>query len=337
MRVSTSEFASLKKQKYLVFDQYDFEKESYFDKKGNERFVRRVNGKWVATAMDDPETSPIYLKEQDLKRYSFSLQPLLAEIKAQNALAKNIDRITPRVYFIGEKTILQNNLSVFSAFLGDDEQAEAELLGLRPKISKAEKVLVLCPNYVITSQDLLARLAGQNMACLTFDEAFNDKRYTIDFDRARFEAVAGEVPRLTPAQINDYSRHKYLCHDRLHIPGTSPRKRSNDLVINDHTIKMPDASFKLLMLLVMELKKGEGGWLTIHTEKGQYQIFDRLRKPMEGSLLKKDAGKFIENDGSKRYRISTHPNFVSYDRGTLLNHTESEVQELAKKMSKASK
>ncbi|MBI4733624.1 MAG: hypothetical protein HY779_02190 [Rubrobacteridae bacterium] len=78
--ISSAGFASLKKQKYLVFDQYDFEKESYFDNQGNERFIRKVNGKWIATSTDDPEISPIYLTEKDLNRHSFSVEPLLAEI-----------------------------------------------------------------------------------------------------------------------------------------------------------------------------------------------------------------------------------------------------------------
>ncbi len=56
------------------------------------------------------------------------------------------------------------------------------------------------------------------------------------------------------------------------------------------------------------------------------------RKPAEGSLLEKDAKNLIENDGSKRYRISTHPDFVTYDRDNLLKH--SDVQVLAKKLPK---
>lgn len=51
---------------------------------------------------------------------------------------------------------------------------------------------------------------------------------------------------------------------------------------------------------------------------------------MEGGLLEKDAKKFIENDGSKRYRISTLPDFVTYDRGNLLKHSEVEGQNLLK-------
>ena len=46
------------------------------------------------------------------------------------------------------------------------------------------------------------------------------------------------------------------------------------------------------------------------TEAGQHQKFDRLRQSLEGSLLGKDAKKFIENNGSKGWRISTHPDFV---------------------------
>ena len=46
-------------------------------------------------------------------------------------------------------------------------------------------------------------------------------------------------------------------------------KRSNDLSVNGHAIKMPDASFKMLIELVVELKKGKGGWLTIYTEEGE--------------------------------------------------------------------
>lgn len=328
-RVFSSEFASLKKQKYLVFDQYDFEKDCYFDKKGNERFIRKVNGKWIASSMEDPEISPIYLTEKDLNRYSFNIQPLLAEIKTQNTLGKNIDRITDRVYYIGEKTILLDNIGVFVIFLGDDEQAETDLLGLRAKIGKADKILVLCPSYVITSQYLLARLAGQNIVCLTFKEAFNDKEYAIDFSKVRFEAVAGQTaPKLTTAQLADYSKHRYLCYDTLHIPGTGQLKRSNDLVVNGHTIKMPDAQFRLLIELVVELKKSEGGWVTKFTETGKYQIYSELRKHIEGSLIGLDAKKLIENDGSKQYRISTHPDFITYDRDNLQKHTDPAVRSL---------
>lgn len=96
------------------------------------------------------------------------------------------------------------------------------------------------------------------------------------YPRYRFEQAAGQAtPRLTAAQMADYTKHKYLCYDSLHIHGTGQLKRSNDVVVNGHTVKMPDGPFRLLVELVAELKKGEGGWLTKHTETGKYQYIDR--------------------------------------------------------------
>jgi len=43
----------------------------------------------------------------------------------------------------------------------------------------------------------------------------------------------------------------------MYIPGTAPMKRSNLLIINEHKIKMPDESFKLLIEMVVKLKKAK--------------------------------------------------------------------------------
>lgn len=333
-RVSSSSFIALKKQKYLLFDHYDFEQEPYYDKWGNERIVRKINGKWIAMSTEDSEISPIYLTDQELNRYTFNVRPLLADIKTENNLAKNIDAVTSRIWFIGEVTVIKNNIGVFLAFMSDDKQAEAELLGLKAKIGKIDGVLVLRPRCLIKSQDLLSKLSGQNIACMTFKEAFK-KDFTIDFSRVRFDQISSQpTPKLTAQQTADYTKYGYRCYDTLYIPGTASRKKSNDVNINGHMIKMPDEAFRLLIELVAELKKEQGGWRTKVVEAGKYQIFDRVRKPLEGSLQSKDAKKFIENNGSKRYRISTHPDFVAYDLGNLKKHTDCVVRQLAKKLPK---
>jgi hypothetical protein len=333
-RVSSAGFSALKKQKGLIFDQYDFENEHYFDKQGNERFVRKYSGKWRATSTEDSEISPLYLKEQDLNRYTFNIQPLLEKIRSKNSLAKNANAVTPRVWFIGEKPVIQNNIGIFAAFLSGDEQAETELLGLKAKIGKVDGVLIICPTYQIKSQELLSRLAGQNVFCITFKEAFK-KDGTIDFGKVRFDQATGQqTPKLTTKQTTDYTKCGYQCYDVLHIPGTAPRKRSNDLNVNGHTIKMPEEAFKVLIELVVELKKGKGGWLTKVVDAGKYQIFDRVRSPLQGSLQGKDAKKFIENNASKQYRISTHPDFITFDRKNLLKHPSASVQALAKGLPK---
>jgi len=332
--ISSAGFAALKKQKHLLFDQYDFEGEHYFDKQGNERFVRKYNGKWIATSTEDPGISPLYLKEQDLNRYTFGIQPILDQIRKTNSLAKNINAITSRVWYIGEKAVIQNNIGVFVALLSDDQVAEAELLGLNAKISKMDGALILCPSYQIKSQDLLNKLSGQNVFCLTFKEALK-KDGTIDFGKVRFNQAAGQpTQKLTAQQTADYTKHGYQCYDVLHIPGTASRKKSNDINVNGHTIKMPDSAFVLFMELMVELKKGKGGWLTKVVDAGKYQIFDRVRSPIKGSLLGKDGLKFIEGNGSKQYRISTHPDFVTYDRSNLMKHSDATIKALAKKLKK---
>jgi hypothetical protein len=331
-RISSAGFTSLKKQKHLLFDQYDFENEHYFDKRGNEYFVRKYNGKWVATSTENSGISPIYLKTQDLNRYTFSIQPLLDQIRSTDSLAKNANAVTSRVWYVGEKAVIRNNIGIFVALLSDDQVAEAELLGLKAKTGKMDGALILCPSYQIKSQDLLNKLAGQNIFCLTFKEAFK-KDGTIDFGKIRFDQASGQqAQKLTSQQTADYTKYAYQCYDIMHIPGTASRKRSNDININGHTIKMPDSAFALLMELVVELKKGKGGWLTKVVDAGKYQIFDRVRSPLQGSLLGKDAKKFIENNESKQYRISTHPDFVTYDRSNLLKHADATIKVLAKKL-----
>jgi len=333
-RISSAGFGSLKKQKHLLFDQYDFESDHYFDKRGNEYFVRKYNGKWIATSTEDSSISPLYLKEQDLNRYAFSIQPILDQIRTKNSLAKNANAVTSRVWYIGEKAVIQNNIGVFVALLSDDQVAEAELLGLKAKTGKMDGALVFCPFYQIKSQDLLSKLSGQNVFCLTFKEAFK-KDGTINFGKVRFDQAAGQqAQKLTAQQTSDYTKYAYQCYDVLHIPGTASQKRSNNLNVNGHTIKMPDSAFVVLMELVVEIKKGKGGWLTKVVEAGKYQIFDHVRKPLQGSLLVKDGKKFIENNASKQYRISTHPDFVTFDRDNLLSHADSTVQALAKKLPK---
>jgi hypothetical protein len=332
--VSSAGFTAFKKQKHLLFDQYDFESEHYFDKRGNEYFVRKYNGKWIATSTEDSSIAPLYLKEQDLNRYTFSIQPILNQIRAKNSLAKNINQITSRVWYIGEKSVIQNSVGTFVALLSDDETAEAELLGLRSKVGKMDGALILCPSYQIKSQDLLSKLAGQNIFCFTFKEAFK-KDGMIDFGKVQLNQAAGQpTQKLTAKQTADYTKYAYQCYDVLHIPGTASRKKSNDINVNGHLIKMPDSAFGLFMELIVELKKGKGGWLTKVVEAGKYQIFDRVRSPIKGSLLGKDGLKFVEGNGSKQYRISTHPDFITYDRANLLKHADSTVKALAKKLAK---
>jgi len=105
------------------------------------------------------------------------------------------------------------------------------------------------------------------------------------------------------------------------------------------------------MKLVAELKRNKEGWVEIEkfvedinlSLTGIAQLIERLR----GSLIKikfidKDiANELIENNKNKRnsknkkggyYRISTHPDFIKYDREKLLNNEDPRIRKLAEEL-----
>ncbi len=148
------------------------------------------------------------------------------------------------------------------------------------------------------------------------------------------------ITELSKGQKSEYEKFEYQCYDKVYIPGTIPMKRSNLMKVNGNEIKMGDSIFTLFLRFVVELKKKKGGWVNrytlgsegIVTDVEKFQIYSNLRTALEGSLLDKDGQKFIQSDGSKNYRISTHPDFITYDRKKLINHSERLVKELAIKL-----
>jgi len=82
---------------------------------------------------------------------------------------------------------------------------------------------------------------------------------------------------------------------------------------------------------------GEGGWVNIHSlyeehiiaDPDKYQIYSNLRTALKGSLVNKNAKEFVENDGSRNYRLSNHPDFITYNKEKLLNHNDPRIKKLA--------
>ncbi|MFA5150536.1 MAG: hypothetical protein WC433_06465 [Candidatus Omnitrophota bacterium] len=149
------------------------------------------------------------------------------------------------------------------------------------------------------------------------------------------------IRELTEKQNKDYKDFEYKCYDKVYIPGTIPMRRSNEIEVNNHKIKLGDSVFKLFLRLALELKKTKEGWVHRHSlgsdsiiaDVEKFQIYSNLRTALQGSLLDKDGQKFIENNGSKQYRISLHPDFIAYDKEKLLKHPDNSIKNIAKKLS----
>lgn len=68
------------------------------------------------------------------------------------------------------------------------------------------------------------------------------------------------------------------------------------------------------------------------SDPDDYRIYSNLRRRLQGSLVNKNGQDVIQNDGSKRYRISAHPDFITYKRGKLLKHPHERVRRIAERL-----
>ena len=336
VRISKTDFNSLTKQKYLDRLKYDYMKEPYyssaFGDNGNERQIKKVSGRLYAYSVESADSAPIEVTEADLRRYQLSFPALFAKIRTVNKIEGKFQEIPEGYFYVGYK--LYDSFRVGFLFvpkIGDGKLVK--FAGLKD-ICKDDKVLVILTPFT-KIEDIVLNWTLSKCKIVTAPLAasidFKTFKLSIDDLIKEFMPDSGATA-LTKKQAKDYKDFDYKCYDKINIPGTAPMKRSNDLEVNGHKIKMPDGAFKLFLEMVVELKKGKGGWLTKVVDAGKYQIFDRVRSPLQGSLLGKDAKKFIENNASKQYRISTHPDFASYNRKVLLKHTNSTIQSLAKKL-----
>jgi hypothetical protein len=167
--------------------------------------------------------------------------------------------------------------------------------------------------------------------------------------------VGSPEAELTDKQRRDYAAFEYKCYDKIHIPGDIPKGRSNLIVVNGVEARVPNFIFPLLVRLVEELKKKNGGsvkMLTLISEgvvpseedeewteddSPGHHIYSHLRTAIQGYLLNKDGKKFIQNIGEKSHRISTHPDFITYDRKKLSSHPEHRIAEIAKRLPRSPK
>lgn len=331
VRISRPSFNSLTMQKCLSRIKYDYMKEPYLGDNGNERFIKKQNGRLYAYSSESSDVAPIEVKEADLKRYQVSFPALFEKIRSVNKIEGTFQEIEG-CFYIGYKLYDSFRVGfIFVPKIGDGKLVK--FAGLQ-NLCKDDKVLVVFTPFT-KIEDIVLNWTLSKCKIVTTPLAtsldFKTFKLPVEDIIKEFMPEAGSTA-LTKKQAKDYKDFDYKCYDKIYIPGTAPMKRSNDLEVNGHKIKIPDGAFKLFIELVAEIKKGKGGWLTKAVDTGKYQIFDRVRSPLQGSLFGKDAKKFIENNASKQYRISTHPDFVTYDKNNLLKHIDTTIKTLAKKL-----
>ena len=344
-KISTDGFEEMLKCKLLKYQQSDPDKETFPCptpcEKGCDRVIGNIRGSYRAICPEHSDVKPVPLAKNDLTRYTFDIDRLLAEIRKKNQLVGLASKITERIHFVGERSIGQEHVSVVLGLFRNGKEAEAMLLGLSNQISIHDRTIVLLPFFDKTSQSVLNKLESQNIIVVRFEEAFPKSDFAINFAglEKRRPKVGVEHPPMTPRQQRGQERYEYKCKDRLYLTGKKPKKRSNMVRVNDKEIIIPDSEMLLLFYLVIELKKGSGGWVMkerlynegITEEDIPHRLISRLRKRLSPGLLDNDAEKFVENDGRGGYRISTHPDFVIIEKKNWLVKKYNELKEALKK------
>ena len=110
------------------------------------------------------------------------------------------------------------------------------------------------------------------------------------------------------------------------------------ILINAKPVKLRDAPFALLFRLAAALWQDRNGWIETPTlwEEGiipdpeKHQPFSNLRKLLGEHLGSKDGKRFVESDGTKRYRLLTHPDFITWDREKLFHHPDDRTRRIAR-------
>ena len=298
-----------------------------------------------AVCLQHPEEDPIRIDSDDLNRYAFSLDNFLLQIVSANRVDGKPLRISGDCFYMGHKTYNSNRVGfIFIQTIGKGKLLK--LSGLKHLCKDDDLLVVFTPVSQTEDVALKNALRLDRIVQISFAASLNPQTFELPIEKLvlgllRTEAGReGSITELTERQKEDYKRFEYQCYDKVFVPGTIPMRRSNEILVNGNQVKLGDSIFGLLLRFVLESKKREGAWVNIYsleeegivTDPHKYQIYSNLRTALEGNLLDKNGQKFIQNDGSKRYRISTHPDFVTYKREKLLNHPYPRAREIAEKL-----
>jgi len=287
--------------------------------------VVRIRGRYHAVCPEHDHIGPIALGEDDLARYRLSLDALAGLIRRDNGLGGSAYRITPRLYFLGNRLVGRLATAFVFACFSSARAAEPHLLSLPSRLPApcASRAVVVTPSLDLELEPIYPRLRAASLHPATLPEGFGRSHFRISYlaalQRRPPSGVPAPLPSLTPEQLADCERHGYLCRDRLHVPAGRPRRRQRAVLLNGEEIALSDALFALLMRFVEELKKGAGGWVSpsdlaaagLIIDVEHRQRYSQLRDRLRPALRYRDGEKFIECNRSKGYRLSTHPSFVT--------------------------
>jgi hypothetical protein len=305
IKISKSSFETLKGNNYLHRINIDPEEEPYYDNQGNERFVRKINGQYYGFSTEDSEMGKILLTKEDVTFWSFDINSLLKDIKSRNELTGNTNLINTRVFFIGQK----NKIGIFLGLFPDEQQAESELLSLKPKVNKFDILLVLCPSFTLTSQDLLNKLESEFIKCSSFNDAFPNNDFIIDLTILKTPHLPQKsiaIFHTVPGTQWEDVTIQFLSDESIKISanGVSEEFHYTEIGFKDNRKRLiPNSQWVVLRHLA--LQKGEISWKSKDIKLEDQQKFpkkiERLRERLK-TIMQLDDDPFYDYIKVKSYK-----------------------------------
>jgi hypothetical protein len=349
--ISRASFDKLVKDRYLVFDHYDKNGESYHsDREGDGDYERvlRIKGDAINAFSADPAIATIQLTKPEITYYKFDRDYLAQQIKSRNQLAgENDDSFSERLFYIG--TDFTTNTVVLLGYFDDEKDAKNELLSLWSKIPQHDNAVVICPAFNFVSLRSKKELENVGIAITTFDRAFG-KDFQLDLSKCGIKkSVSSGLKRKSKQDEADYEKHDYKSHETLVF---FDRQDSDGYVIqigNSAPFGISRANYVLLLYMAMALKKDKEGFIImsqtdkegITDEYGDtgklYYLISDLRKSFKNKS--KDPNLLIQSiKGKGQYRISTHPNYIKApDRNWLKKKYDELIPEVKKERQRRKK
>lgn len=332
--LSPAYFNTLLTNQLLVEVYQDPEQITHYDENGTAYRVRKEGNDYFGHRSRGEGDANIKLTKADITFYKFSFEVLCQLIREANSFSGKYLAPTKRIHFIGKTKKDKNVICSCIGLFDSDRTAKQELLALSSNFSQYQYFVVLSPSFEL-DEELSGRFYDKGLLYRTFEMGC-DNNWEIDLSDIKLKEnqdSKSAIPELTKKQEADYKEYAYKCYDEIYLSGTCKRKGSNDIYVNGEKDNMPDEALIWFIQFVTELRKREGGWIKTGVEPGKHAVFERVRKSFKNRLrLDKKGTDIIQNRGGGEYRISTHPDFVTYERSALMNHRDSTIKSLARKL-----
>lgn len=326
IQMSSSDFSSLKRERFLVWQQFDYDYDLFFSSipgdQANPRHLSKLDDGRYRANPEEVGLDSIIIEEADIPHYRFDVAKLISFIVKANKLDEERNLTAERLWFAGSKDLSGDRAGVFVALNDSAEDLGKELKGLPNSAGRYVRYIVISPFLQISCQQIKGVLNKINVSHFAFADAFEGNfKFKDGF-------IFSEAKEDVPGKIK-----------LLGITSGNGRLRRHTVHVDDKEGTLTEESFLVLSRLVLAFKKEKDRFAQVPTlvEEGvfnsdttHWQKVKRLKDSMSQEFAGYDFDKVFEN-GQGSYRLVVSE--VDYDLADLKKiKGNSKIEAIVKKL-----